>query len=139
MSVRNTILDNLTTALAAISGVKVASRDFKEYPCPNNTWYPALFVTDSGGQEPTNYCASNKAQETMLITVVGYYYRPENLSSGFSDFLDLIYDAIYPSISLGSNVRDCTIISVNPIVPVPAENVVLFDLNLEIKYWRSLV
>ena len=138
MSVRNTILDNLLTGLAAVDGVMTASRDFKEYPCANTTHYPALFIADDGGDEITNYCDADRGQEKMLILVAGYYHRAENLSAGFNDFLENVMDAIYAPISLGSYARDCTIVAVNPIITIPSESAALFYMHLEIKYWRTL-
>jgi hypothetical protein len=138
MSVRDTILANLETALQSVSGVSKVSRDFKEYPCPSATWYPALFIADDGGDEITNYCDNSKAQCTMLILVAGYYHRAANLSAGFNEFLENTINAIYAPVSLGSYARDCTIVSVNPIVTIPSENAALFYMHLAIKYWRTL-
>lgn len=139
MSVRNIILDNLRDGLTAISGATTVARDYRAHPLPSKTMYPALYIVDDGGDEITNYCADDTAQATMLITVVGYYHAAADLSSGFSAFLDLIYDAIYAPISLGSNARDCVIISVNPVITDPDEHVVLFHVNVQIKYWRTLL
>ena len=74
----------------------------------------------------------------MLVTVVGYCQWENNLSSQFSDFLEAVYDVIYTPVSLGANARDCTVVSVNPIATVPAESSVIFHLNLQIKFWRTL-
>ena len=136
MSVRNTILDNLTTALSGISGINTCSRDYE--PPSNDTEYPALYVVDDGGEEPGNYCDGDKVQFTMLVTVVGYCQWEKDLSSQFSDFLEAVYDVIYAPVSLGANARDCTVISVNPTVTVYAENRIGFDVNLQIKFWRTL-
>lgn len=138
MSVRNTILDNLTTALATIDGINKCSRDYEPFPLLGSTGYPALFVVDDGGEEPGNYCDSDKVQFTMVVTIVGYCQWEKNLSSQFSDFLEAVYDIIYAPVSLGDNARDCTVVSVNPIATGPDESSVIFHVNLQIKFWRIL-
>jgi len=138
MSVRDTILANLKTGLESISSVKYVTRDLQEYPSKLKQWSPALFIADDGGEEINNYCDGDKAQITILILIYGYYHRAEDMTAGFSTFLEAVVDKIYAPISLGSNVRDCTVVSVNPIVSIPKENATEFEMHLQIKYWRAL-
>jgi hypothetical protein len=136
MSTRNDILDNLVTALEAISGVGKVSREWVEYPQLNPGDFPALTITDSGGEQLDRHCTGGQC--TMLIMVLGYFKDATDTTSRFSTFYDLVWDAIYAPISLGSAVRDCQIRSVDPINVIAQDNVVEFFVNLEIKFVREL-
>jgi hypothetical protein len=89
MSTRNDILDNLVTALEAISGVGKVSREWVEYPQLNPGDFPALTITDSGGEQLDRHCTGGKAQCTMLIMVLGYFKDATDTTSRFSTFYDL--------------------------------------------------
>jgi len=136
MSIRNDILDNLKTALEAVTGVAYVGRG--ELPDPaNRTYFPALYIQDDGGDEISRYSDDSKIQKTMLVSVVGFYRGAVDLSERFNDFLEDVEDAIVDA-SLGSYCRDCVVVSVNPIITLDGQREVQFVVNVQIKYWRTL-
>jgi len=137
MSVRNDILDNLVTALQAVTGSPYVARG--EVPDPGNrTQYPALYVQEDGGDQTDRYCYGYKAQKTMLISIPGFYRdNPDNLAANFNTFLEAVEDAI-DGASLGTYCRDCRVLSVLPIITDDGDHTVRFQVNVQIKYWRTL-
>ena len=138
MSTRNDILDNLETALSAISGVGRVSREWVEYPRLNPGDFPALTITDDGGEVLERHCTGGKAQCTMLIMVVGYFRDPTETFSRFSNFLDDVYAAIAGNPTLAGTARHCEIKAVDPINVITEENVIEYFIKLEIKFVRTL-
>ena len=136
MSIRNDILDNLKTALEAVTGVAYVGRG--ELPDPaNRTYFPALYIQDDGGYRKTRNCADSKIQKMMEVSIVGFYRAATDLSKRFNDFLQDVENAIEGA-DLGSYCRDSTVDSTNPIITLDGQREVQFVVNVQIKYWRTL-
>ena len=108
-TVRNTILNNLKTALEGITvfngynnDIQKVTRDANNTAKWNESDKPAIWIADNAPEERLTPVGTD-ARRTMLVQLLGFVEKYDDLSAHFNDFLADVRKLIH-SADLGSNV-----------------------------------